>query len=173
MCTNCLSFSVTTISHCSCIAFLILKQAVVTSISSNVRLCVIGGKIIYPKELGQVVKNIGGYQFVKQNRKWQDVRRSLGLPEISSFGHQINKAYLAYFGPQAKNELQKKSHCQTIGNSNQEEINSIKEQQNELQKKLNLLQQMQNNQNRLKELNKLNKQEQINELQKKKVRLKN
>ena len=101
MCTNYLSFSVTTISHCSCIAFLILKQAVVTSISSNVRLCVIGGKIIYPKELGQVVKNIGGYQFVKQNRKWQDVRRSLGLPEISSFGHQINKAYLAYFGPQA------------------------------------------------------------------------
>ena len=69
----------------------------------------------------------------------------------------------------AKNELQKKGNCQTIGNSDQEEINAIMQQQNELQKKLNLLQQMRNNQNRLEELN---KPEKINELPKKKVRLK-
>ena len=67
----------------------------------SIKLLRLGGKIIYPKELGQVVKNIGGYPYVKQNRKWQDVRRSLGLPEMSSSGHQINKAYLTYFGPQA------------------------------------------------------------------------
>ena len=35
MCTNCLSFSVTTISHCSCVAFLILKQVDVNISSSS------------------------------------------------------------------------------------------------------------------------------------------
>ena len=62
------------------------------------RLFQLGGKIIDPTELSKVVSKLGGYAFVKQNRKWQNVRKALSLPEMSSSGSQINKAYIAYFG---------------------------------------------------------------------------
>ena len=61
------------------------------------KLLKLGGKIIDPTELSKVVSKLGGYAFVKQNRKWQNVRKALSLPEMSSSGSQINKAYNAYF----------------------------------------------------------------------------
>ena len=57
------------------------------------------GREIHPKALYNAVDSAGGYDEVVKQRKWQMVRRALQLPEMSSSGSQLKKAYMLYFNP--------------------------------------------------------------------------
>tara|TARA_B110000090_G_C13344494_1_gene432424 strand:- start:197 stop:1456 length:1260 start_codon:yes stop_codon:yes gene_type:complete len=63
------------------------------------KLITLSGREIHPKALYNAVDSAGGYDEVVEQRKWQMVRRALQLPEMSSSGSQLKKAYMLYFNP--------------------------------------------------------------------------
>ena len=53
--------------------------------------------VLIPKlELLREVENLGGYDTVVQNRSWQVIRKKLNLPQTTSSGYQLRRAYIHY-----------------------------------------------------------------------------
>ena len=51
---------------------------------------------IFPDHLNAAVDHFGGFASVIQERKWQRVRKYMGLPASSGCGSQLTGIYLSY-----------------------------------------------------------------------------
>ena len=57
----------------------------------------IKGVVIVPEKLASIVEQLGGIEYVRQNRKWERVREKLGIDKTSSSGHRLNMVWSGYF----------------------------------------------------------------------------
>lgn len=61
------------------------------------KLCGLKGVIIHPTKLWESVHDYGGYETVVSTHKWQRVRETLDLPNTSSSGYSLRRAFEQYF----------------------------------------------------------------------------